>query len=333
MSQSKINSFFKPSRPKSEVLSLRSDLILSSPDPVLSTIAPLDSVDMWSKNAHELGSTPAKVINKKRRYAQYYLELGQSDFLLHQCVVCGMMYARGDPADEKAHKSYHKEYFEGIAFRGWKNEKVVARFCDNDDRVVLLDESDLSGHKQKVRQVIRTSEKELGFGEGQLLHAHCKVYMYISNHRIAGCLVAEPIKAAHRVISEKPVCPSLSQDKVISTRSNKTMTFGNYNFTREVLQKCNSDKMAKEGILNFGAIVCEEEAVPAVLGFRSIWVVPSKRRKGVASCLMDAARKSYSPGETVEARKCAFTPPTSAGQALACQYSKTGSFLVYSTDN
>lgn len=114
--------------------------------------------------------------------------------------------------------------------------------------------------------------------------------MYISNHRIAGCLVTEPIKAAHRVISEKPVCPSLSQDKVISTRSNKTMTFGNYNFTREVLQKCNSDKMAKEGILNFGAIVCEEEAVPAVLGFRAIWVVPSKRRKGVASCLMDAAR-------------------------------------------
>lgn len=72
---------------------------------------------MWSKNAHELGSTPTKVVNKKRSYAQYYLELGQSDFLLHQCAVCGMMYARGDPADEKAHKSYHKEYFEGIAFR------------------------------------------------------------------------------------------------------------------------------------------------------------------------------------------------------------------------
>lgn len=114
--------------------------------------------------------------------------------------------------------------------------------------------------------------------------------MYILNHRIAGCLVAEPIKAAHRVISEKPVCPSLSHDKVVSTRSNKTMTFGNCNFTREVLRKCNSDKMAKEGNLNFGAIVCEEEAVPAVLGFRAIWVVPSKRRKGLASRLMDAAR-------------------------------------------
>lgn len=69
------------------------------------------------------------------------------------------------------------------------------------------------------------------------------------------------------------------------------MTFGNFNFTREVLRKCNSsNKKAKEGNLNFGAIICEEEAVPAVLGFRAIWVAPSRRREGVASRLMDAAR-------------------------------------------
>lgn len=44
----------------------------------------------------------------------------------------------------------HVVYFGIWSKQGWKNEKVVARFCDNDDRVVLLDESDLSGHKQKV---------------------------------------------------------------------------------------------------------------------------------------------------------------------------------------
>jgi N-acetyltransferase len=113
--------------------------------------------------------------------------------------------------------------------------------------------------------------------------------MYILNHRIAGCLVAEPIKAAHRVISETAACLSLSDGKIISSRSNKTMTFGNFNFTREVLRKCNSNMKAEEGNLNFGAIVCEEEAVPAVLGFRAIWVAPFRRRKGIASQLMDAA--------------------------------------------
>jgi N-acetyltransferase len=58
-----------------------------------------------------------KVLNKKRNYAQFHLELGQPDFLLHMCSVCGMMYARGNDDDEKAHKAYHKSYFEGVPFK------------------------------------------------------------------------------------------------------------------------------------------------------------------------------------------------------------------------
>ncbi|KAJ1686227.1 hypothetical protein LUZ63_017617 [Rhynchospora breviuscula] len=334
MSQSKISSFFRPSRPQSEVLRLRSDPISPSSSPVSPPVPPsLNSTDSRSKNVNGSDSTSAKVANKKRSYAQYHLELGQSDFILHHCAVCGMMYSRGDNDDEKAHKLYHKEYNEGIAFKRWKNEKVVARFCDNNDRVVLVEDSDLSSHKQKVSQVIITMEKELGFDKGQLLHPHCKVYMYISSHKIAGCLVAEPIKDAHRLISENSIHDSFSEDKVISTSSNKTMTFGNFSFAREVVKKCSSDKKTTNGgNLKLGAITCEEEAVPAALGFRAIWVVPSRRRKGIASHLMDAARKSYYPGEMVETCKCAFTPPTSAGNALACKYFKTSSFLVYRMD-
>lgn len=58
-----------------------------------------------------------KVQNKKRKYAQFYLELGQSDFLLHTCTVCGFKYARGDEGDEKFHKTLHKNYTHGIPFK------------------------------------------------------------------------------------------------------------------------------------------------------------------------------------------------------------------------
>lgn len=58
-----------------------------------------------------------KILNKKRSYSQYHLELGQSNFLLHTCSVCGLMYARGDERDEKLHKTFHKEYEQGIAFK------------------------------------------------------------------------------------------------------------------------------------------------------------------------------------------------------------------------
>jgi N-acetyltransferase len=70
-----------------------------------------------SNNVNESGLSPTKVMNKKRSYAQYHLVLGQSDFLLHRCAVCHMLYARGDIEDEKSHKLYHKEFCEGIAFK------------------------------------------------------------------------------------------------------------------------------------------------------------------------------------------------------------------------
>lgn len=58
-----------------------------------------------------------KVLNKKRKYAQFYLELGQSDFLLHTCTTCGFKYAKGDEGDEKVHKTFHKNYTHGIPFK------------------------------------------------------------------------------------------------------------------------------------------------------------------------------------------------------------------------
>lgn len=58
-----------------------------------------------------------KTLNKKRNYAQYHLELGQSDFLLHTCPTCQFKYACGDETDEKVHKEFHKNFCQGIAFK------------------------------------------------------------------------------------------------------------------------------------------------------------------------------------------------------------------------
>ncbi|KAM1763533.1 hypothetical protein ACFX11_002870 [Malus domestica] len=50
-----------------------------------------------------LGRTVIK--NKKRSYAQFYLDYGQSDFNLHMCSTCGDKYTAGDEDDEKAHRT------------------------------------------------------------------------------------------------------------------------------------------------------------------------------------------------------------------------------------
>uniref|UniRef100_A0ACD5USX7 Uncharacterized protein n=2 Tax=Avena sativa TaxID=4498 RepID=A0ACD5USX7_AVESA len=276
------------------------------------------------------GGADAKVLNKKRSYGQFHLELGQPDFLLHMCAVCGMMYARGNDEDEKVHGAYHKSYFQGVPFKGWCDENVVAR-SEGGDRIVLATCENSFTRNSKVQEVIKVVEKELGFGEGQLLHKLCKVYLFVSGGRIVGCLVAEPIKAAHRVIPS----PSsenrsdLLDNKTESAQVNHTLEFGKISFKREVLRRHNHPGKNKEESQGPGAIICEEEAVPAVCGFRAIWVVPSRRRKGIGSQLMDAARKSFCEGSTLGISQCAFTPPTSAGKALVSSYCKMSAFLVY----
>jgi hypothetical protein len=55
--------------------------------------------------------------NKKRSYAQFHLDLGQSDFTLRTCSTCGVKYAPGEEEDEKAHKAFHKVYTHGIPFK------------------------------------------------------------------------------------------------------------------------------------------------------------------------------------------------------------------------
>ncbi|PPD81430.1 hypothetical protein GOBAR_DD21637 [Gossypium barbadense] len=64
----------------------------------------------------ECGSN-GRNLNKRRSYAQFHLELGQSDFLLHACSICGVKYSPGDEADERNHSIFHKNFTIGVQFK------------------------------------------------------------------------------------------------------------------------------------------------------------------------------------------------------------------------
>ena len=85
---------------------------------------------------------------------------------------------------------------------------------------------------------------------------------------------------------------STAEDAVKGTKRpcSASLQFGSIKFQREVIRKENSANRSKTSQLDEGAILCEEEAVPAVCGIRAVWVVPCNRRKRVASKLLDAAR-------------------------------------------
>ncbi|XP_055961319.1 protein CHROMOSOME TRANSMISSION FIDELITY 7 isoform X2 [Mercurialis annua] len=268
----------------------------------------------------------SKAINNKRSYAQFYLDLGQSDFNLKACSVCGVKYAPGEEGDEKEHKVFHKNYTCGVQFKGFRNERVVRVPCDGGGRIVLVSDCDSSAQRNK--EVVSMMEIELG--GGWIFHKLCKVYLYISSQRVAGCLVAEPIKEAFKVLPR-------AEDERLRSASNKksklnatTLRFGEIILQREITKKVSTvDSLNELSGNQNGAIICEEDAEPAICGIRAIWVTPSNRRKRIATQLLDAARRSFCMGYSVEQSQLAFSPPSAAGKALASTYTGTSSFLVY----
>ncbi|MED6165720.1 hypothetical protein PIB30_102295, partial [Stylosanthes scabra] len=167
------------------------------------------------------GTTVVK--NKKRSYAQVHLDFGQSDFLLRTCSTCGFNFTPGDLDGEKSHNDFHKCYTQGIPFR--------------------------------VEEVVKMMEIELG--SGWILRQLCKVYLFISHHRIIGCLVAEPIKEAFRVVSSS----FAGQSDIGKKRGTKstTLQFGNIVFQREVKKRAVSASNSEVMELG-GAVFCEDKA-------------------------------------------------------------------------
>lgn len=289
-----------------------------------------ENVDEEREKSEELKDIVCngKILNKKRKYAQYHLELGQSDFLLHTCKICGFMYAKGDETDDKVHNTFHKNYTHGVPFKGWRHERVIHVPSLKRDRIIIVSSSDPPAQRNKVQEVVKMMEIELG--DGWLFHELCKVYLFISSQRVAGCMIVEPIKMAHKVLSdsvEKAVNGDCGKE-VISKP--KTLQFGEICFQREVSKKGSMNRTSEAMESNLlGSIVCEEEATPVSCGIRAIWVSPSNRRKHIATHLLDAVRENFSTDHVLEFSQLAFSPPTWAGKALATKYTGTGSFLVY----
>ncbi|WCJ34197.1 damaged DNA binding DNA-directed DNA polymerase [Euphorbia peplus] len=274
------------------------------------------------------GVNSGKILNKKRSYAQFHLDFGQSDFNLRSCDVCGVNYAPGQEGDEKQHRMFHKSYTQGVHFKGSQSERVFPTGTTDGGRIVLVLDTDPISQRNKVQEVIRMMEIELG--GGWIFHKLCKVYLFISSQRVAGCLVAEPIKEAFRVIPSSTDKRSDTISKTKSKSNSTALRFGEIILQREVIKKVSAANSLElsDGNHN-GAIVCEEVAAPAVCGIRAIWVTPSNRRKHIATQLLDTARRNFSTGTNLEISQLAFSPPTSAGRALASSYTGTTSFLVY----
>ncbi|XP_051471805.1 N-acetyltransferase ESCO2 [Apus apus] len=231
----------------------------------------------------------------KRSGDQMIIDAGQKHFGAIVCKSCGMIYTAASPEDEAQHIQHHERFLEGLRYVGWKKERVVAEFWDG--KIVLILPDDPKYAVKKAEDVREIVDNELGFKQVSLsCPAKTKIYLFVSNEKmIVGCLVAESIKQAFRVLSEPGATASPGQD---------------------ILQ-------------HHRAWRCSTEPELAVCGISRIWVFGLSRRKGIARRLVDVVRSTFMYGSYLSTQEIAFSDPTPDGKLFATKYCQTPNFLVY----
>ncbi|NXG61011.1 ESCO2 acetyltransferase, partial [Hemiprocne comata] len=231
----------------------------------------------------------------KRSGDQMIIDAGQKHFGAIVCKSCGMIYTAASLEDEAQHIQHHERFLEGLRYVGWKKERVVAEFWDG--KIVLILPDDPKYAVKKAEDVREIVDNELGFKQVSLsCPAKTKIYLFVSNEKmIVGCLVAESIKQAFRVLSEPGAAASPGQD---------------------VLQ-------------HHRAWRCSTEPEPAICGISRIWVFGLWRRKGIARRMVDVVRSTFMYGSYLSTQEIAFSDPTPDGKLFATKYCQTPNFLVY----
>ncbi|XP_070271644.1 N-acetyltransferase ESCO2 [Myotis yumanensis] len=256
--------------------------------PSVASITPTN----FLKQTNTQKSINARDANKETKN-QLIIDAGQKHFGATMCKSCGMIYTASNPEDELQHVQHHHRFLEGIKYTGWKRERVVAEFWDG--KIVLVLPHDPSYAIKKAEEVQELVDNELGF---QQVVPRCpnktKTFLFISDEKkVVGCLIAEPIQQAFRVLSE-PTSPESPNSK-----------------------ECHR------------AWRCSNVPVPAVCGISRIWVFRLKRRKRIARRLVDTLRNRFMFGCFLSTNEIAFSDPTPDGKLFAAKYCNTPNFLVY----
>ncbi|XP_013912778.1 PREDICTED: N-acetyltransferase ESCO2 [Thamnophis sirtalis] len=247
-------------------------------------------------------NSPSKLkINKKTKVLakglkdQMIIDAGQKHIGATICKSCGMVYSVANPEDEAHHVQYHQRFMEGIKYTSWKNEQVVAEFWDG--KIILILQNDPKYVIKKADDIRKLVDNELGFKHVvQTDPSQTKTYLFVSNEKkIVGCLIAEPVRQAFRVLSE-PIT---------------------------------EESPTKNSLEHQRAWCCSTKPEKVYCGISRIWVFSLMRRKHIASRLVDVMRQTFLFGCYLSTNEIAFSDPTPDGKLFAAKYCKVPNFLVY----
>ncbi|CAG0916395.1 unnamed protein product [Notodromas monacha] len=244
-----------------------------------------------------------------KNLVQTQIDAGQKALEPVTCETCQMVHVAGDEDDQLEHYAFHRQTATALRIQKGVWRQLVVEIKGKDVEILRVDTKSPILAWKKLGAIVDLIDNELG-------------------------IVSAPLK-------KKPgleVCDF----KPTSLEDNETEmdpSFQGYLY----VNKCNVEGvMIVEPVASANKIIipkteieplcCSEEELPAVCGVSRMWTVPNRRRKGIASSLLDCSRKTFGATvgqRTLTTKEIAFTDPTPDGLNFAMKYCDSKEFLVY----
>lgn len=139
-----------------------------------------------------------KTINAGHGTSQYQIDAGQKNFGAQQCKQCGLLYSVHEPEEEKLHQEYHAS-MHILKFKGWIDEDIVAIYPEwgADGRIIRLSESSHPKRKERLMEILKVVDKELGFSS-YIIPKTFVAYFAVRKYQIVGLCLVQPLTKAYK---------------------------------------------------------------------------------------------------------------------------------------
>ena len=329
-----------------KVVRRRAFTLLQSKENVRRTTPPLREMTNLSRAKPAGGVRYGK---RQSRLRQMQIDLGQS--IRRCCKTCGMDYNPAHVEDTALHKAFHAMNVGGVdlgranlktlsANKIWTSDRAITNGNNGRDSgigwVVAVDAKSSIVERSAVRKVLAVVSKELGAidlkadelwgtlttDEDELVSSppatgesdepiakttagsnkavpRFKAYIYIQGDKCIGLCLAERIRGAYQALDDtSSIADGSARPRTPQSKSS--------------------------------SIAVDTERIPATLGIHSIWTSTKYRRLGIASRLLECARKNFVYGIQVPKNLMAFSQPTASGGNLARKwFGESHRFNVY----
>lgn len=136
-----------------------------------------------------------------RANEQYCLDFGQKNIEPTKCATCGMLYIVGEETDEKQHRKYHEELYQGIKWTV-KTERAK-KYFDDCSRIVEIIPEEPKSIQETMNKMLKLSDGEMSAGNdiAKILVDKRRFYVFVNkNNETIGYVCVEHIEKAFHLV-------------------------------------------------------------------------------------------------------------------------------------